>query len=76
VADVTGVPLFLTQYAHVPALGAAILAGMGLGLFDSAEAGLARFPILARTIEPGAAHAPVYDAQFAAYQQLARELVA
>ena len=76
VADVTGVPLSLTQYAHGPALGAAILAGMGLGTFDSVAAGLAKFPILARTIEPGEAHAPVYDAQFAAYQQLARELAA
>lgn len=76
VADVTGVPLSLTQYAHGPALGAAILAGMGLGIFDSLEAGLAAFRVSARTIEPGATHAPAYDRQFAIYQRLARSLAA
>jgi xylulokinase len=76
VADVTGIPLSLTQYAHGPALGAAILAGMGLGLYDSVEAGRARFPVTARTIEPGEAHKPIYDDQYAAYRRLARELAA
>jgi len=76
VADVTGVPLSLTQYAHGPALGAAILAGMGLGIFDSLEAGLAGFRMPVRTIEPGATHAPAYDRQFAVYQRLARSLAA
>jgi len=76
VADITGLPLFLTQYAHGPALGAAILAGVGLGLFDSVETGLASFPLSARTIEPGGAHAPAYDRQYAAYQRMARGLAA
>jgi xylulokinase len=74
VADVTGVPISLTQYTHGPALGAAILAGVGLGLLNSVEAGQARFRVSARQIEPGDAHAPVYDKQFAAYQRMARNL--
>ncbi len=76
VADVTGLPLSLTQYSHGPALGAAILAGLGLGIFDSVEAGRASFRVSARLIEPVQAHAPVYDRQFAAYQWLARRLAA
>jgi xylulokinase len=76
VADVTGVPLSLTQYAHGPALGAAILAGMGLGLFDCVETSLSRFPVLGQTIEPCDADATVYDRQFATYQWLVRSLAA
>ncbi|NJN97577.1 MAG: hypothetical protein HC875_27615 [Anaerolineales bacterium] len=41
-ADVTGVPLTLTEYAHWSALGAAILAGWGAGVFESVEAGQSR----------------------------------
>jgi xylulokinase len=76
VADVTGLPLLLSQYAHGPALGAAILAGMGLGIVDFVEVGLDRFPVSARTIEPCDAHRPIYDKQFAAYQCLAYRLAA
>jgi xylulokinase len=76
VAEVTGIRLSLTQYAHGPALGAAILAGMGLGVFDSLEASQARFSIAARIIEPEDAHTLVYDARFAAYQRLVRGLAA
>lgn len=74
VATVTGLPLSLTQYAYGPALGAAILGGMGLGLFDSVEAGLSRFPLSVRTIEPGEARDPAYARQYVAYQRLAQDL--
>jgi sugar (pentulose or hexulose) kinase len=71
VADVSGLPVLLSQYSHGPALGAAILAGAGLGIFDSVAAAQAHFQVSARRIEPEGAHAPVYDRQFAAYQRLA-----
>jgi xylulokinase len=74
VADIAGVPLSLTQYTHGPALGAAILAGVGMGLFDSIEAGLASFCTSAREILPGDAHAQVYNRQSAAYRRIARML--
>jgi xylulokinase len=76
VADVTGLPVLLSQYTHGPALGAAILAGVGLGIFDSVEAAQAHFQVSAWRIEPGDAHAQVYDRQYAAYRRLARELAA
>jgi xylulokinase len=72
VADVTGLPISLAQYTHGPALGAATLAGVGLGLFDTVEAGLDTFRVSPQTVEPRGAHAPLYDRQFAAYQQVAR----
>jgi xylulokinase len=74
VADVTGMPLLLSQYRHGPALGAAMLAGMSLGIVSSAEAAEACFQVSARRIEPADTHAPVYERQFAAYQRLARTL--
>lgn len=69
VADVTGMPLALTQYSHGPALGAALLAGKALSLFDEFP-----FWISAQQIEPNPAHAPVYEGQFGAYQRMSREL--
>jgi sugar (pentulose or hexulose) kinase len=76
VTDVTGLPLFLTQCAYGPALGAAILAGKGLSIFDSVEVGQDRFPVSARSIESCDAHRPIYDRQFAAYRRLAHGLAA
>lgn len=42
-ADVTGLPIRLPDYDNWPALGAALLAGHGLGAFASLEDGLAQF---------------------------------
>jgi xylulokinase len=62
-ADVTGVPISLTQYSHGPALGAAILAARRLGYLDG-------FPawVSAQTIQPDPKNAKVYDEMYAAYR--------
>jgi sugar (pentulose or hexulose) kinase len=74
VSDVTGLPILLSQYSHGPALGATILAGAGLGIFDSVEAAQARFQVLSRRIEPAETHRPTYERQYAAYRRLAQAL--
>jgi xylulokinase len=74
VADASRVPILLSQYSHGPALGAAILAGLGLGLFDSVESAQDRFQVSARRLEPQERQAQAYDRQFATYRWLAREL--
>jgi sugar (pentulose or hexulose) kinase len=71
VADVTGLPLSLPQGKHWPAVGAAILAGVGAGAFESLTTAQARFQRPAREIEPDPGRAGIYDACFAAYQRLA-----
>jgi len=71
-ADVCNVPLLLTQYAHWPALGAAILAGFGVGVFDTLEAGIARFQRSPRQITPDESHKRLYDEQFQIYKRLAK----
>jgi sugar (pentulose or hexulose) kinase len=77
VADVTGLPLSLPQALpeqdrrseHWPAVGAAILAGVGVDAFETAAAGWARFQRPARQIEPDPATMPLYDQSFSTYQQ-------
>ncbi len=70
VADVTGLPIFLTQYGQWPALGAAIIAGWGAGLYESLEAGQARFQQAADLIEPNPPDRQRYDDSFGKYQRL------
>ncbi|HXV42300.1 MAG TPA: FGGY family carbohydrate kinase [Anaerolineae bacterium] len=73
-ADVTGVTISLTDYANWPALGAAILAGFGAGIFDTLEAGIACLQKAGRQVTPIETHRPVYDQQFTDYQRISRIL--
>ncbi len=71
-ADVSGASLLLTRYAHWPALGAAILAGVGAGIFDTLEAGIARFQKSPRQIAPDESYVQLYSERFTAYKQVAQ----
>ena len=70
VADVTGVPIALTLYDQWPALGAAILAGLGIGVFESLEAGQKQFQKSARPVAPDKTYGQFYDDNFTVYQAL------
>jgi xylulokinase len=70
VADVTGLSISLPQYGQWPALGAAILAGWGAGLYDSLEAGQARFRQAVELIDPDQTDRQRYDDSFEKYQRL------
>lgn len=74
IADVTGVPLTLAEYGHWSALGAAILAGFGAGVFETVEAGQILFQKSVRSLAPDPARRPIYDDRFAAYQELRQRL--
>jgi L-xylulokinase len=69
-ADISGIPISLTQYSHGPALGAAILAAQGLGLIDN-------FPqwVSAQTKEPNSENARIYNDCYAAYRQMTDKLL-
>lgn len=64
-ADISGVPLSLTEVADAPALGSAVLAGVGAGVFPDIQSGAGAMVRFTRTIEPDmAAHAayrPLYE---------------
>jgi xylulokinase len=61
-ADVTDIPISLTQYSHGPALGVAMLAARSLGLLDD----LPRW-IMAQTVKPNPEHREIYTAAYASY---------
>jgi xylulokinase len=69
-ADVLNIPIYVPQYDNWPALGAAILAGVGLGLFDSIEDGQERFQKSAQRIATDESLQPFYDAGFVTYKRL------
>lgn len=69
-SDVTGVPITLPQYDYWPALGAALLAGMGAGMFDSIEEAVERFQKPEEQILPDESHMRLYDDRFEAYKLL------
>jgi len=69
-ADVLGTPVVLTDAEQGAALGAALLAGVGIGQFrDLAEATRATVRIT-DTIEPNLERAATYDALYGVYHEL------
>ena len=73
-ADVAGAPIVLADYANWAALGAAALAGWGVGAFPTLEAGIARLQPPVRRLPPDPTRAGVYAGGFAAYKQSALAL--
>lgn len=74
VADISRVSLSLPQYKHWPALGAAILAGVGAGVFATMEEGQSRFQKPAQAVLPDQKLAPLYQERFAAYRQYYKDM--
>ncbi len=69
-ADILGRPFTRMQVQEAGALGAAILAGVGSGVFPSLEVGLAQMVKPGRTFSPEPAMQQRYNARYAKYQQL------
>ena len=65
-----GAPLVRTEVPEPPALGSAILAARGAGLFASMEEGAKAMVRTSRTIEPNVANAKRYDAFYPQYREL------
>ncbi|MGB3714457.1 MAG: FGGY family carbohydrate kinase [Candidatus Promineifilaceae bacterium] len=73
-ANASNVPICLPRYDNWPALGAAILAGIGIGLFESVDDGLSHFRKPVEDIEPVEAMRTLYEANFASYKAFAQKL--
>jgi xylulokinase len=69
-ADVLGQPLRKPGVEDAAALGAAILAGVGTGLFASVNDGIAAMEGPARSIEPRPAMVELYDERFGLYREI------
>ena len=77
-ADISGLPLSLTKVADAPALGSAILAAVGAGLYDDIPSASDAMVQVVRTIEPDpeahAAYRPIYQTYKDTYPALAELL--
>ncbi len=67
-ADVLQVPVHTPKVKEATALGAAICAGLGVGLYESAEAAAQQLVRWDKTYEPDAANAAVYREAFERWQ--------
>jgi xylulokinase len=69
VADVTGVPVSLPDVKQAAARGAAILAGVGAGLFADPKTGLTAFHRAEVRLKPDAGRHSLYDDVFERYKK-------
>jgi xylulokinase len=75
-ADILGVPFVRSQVHEAGALGAAILAGVGCGVFPSLRGGVDAMVRLDRRFEPDPIRQRQYDERYERYHALAPQLEA
>jgi L-xylulokinase len=73
-ADVLGIPIELTSNEELGAMGAAICAGVGIGLFASFEEAVARMVRVSHTVGPRADQTELYSTKYSRYQNYVRAL--
>jgi xylulokinase len=69
-ADIFGVPFIRPAITEAGVLGAAILAGLGTGVYATAQEGVAKFVRRDRVFEPDAGRHAIYTERVALYRQL------
>jgi xylulokinase len=69
-ADILQRPLVRPKVTEAGALGAAIIAGVGCGVFPSYEAGVEAMVSLERTFEPDPGRRDLYESRFQQYKRL------
>lgn len=69
-ADILGRPFVRPRIGEAGALGAAILAGAGTGIFGSLEEGVEAMVKPAKSFEPDAGKSSLYDERFEQYRKL------
>ncbi|MGA2975172.1 MAG: FGGY-family carbohydrate kinase [Spirochaetia bacterium] len=67
-ADVLQLPIEITESEELGALGAAICAGICVGMFASYEEAVSRMVRISRTVRPNQSLASLYQAKYARYQ--------
>ncbi|MCP4626381.1 MAG: xylulose kinase [bacterium] len=68
-ADVYGIPVSSLKIADATVLGAAVLGGVGAGVFSSIKEGAQKLVRLDRRYEPDARHTPMYDTLYGIYRR-------
>ena len=73
-AEVSGFPVRIPKVADLACVGAAILAGVGAGLYPSCEAGYRAFAIAETVVQPRAEMTAIYQELFEKYKKQAAVL--
>ncbi len=73
-ADVSGLPIRIPEVADLACVGAAILSGLGAGLYATCEEGYRRFKIAERVIFPRREMTEIYKPIFEKYKKQAAAL--
>lgn len=68
VADIAGLPVRIPEVADLACVGAAILAGVGSGIYPNAEEGYKRLAIQERVLQPDPIRSERYKALLAEYK--------
>jgi len=74
VADISGMPVMIPAIPDLTCVGAAILAGVGSGIFSSIADGYRRLAVQEKVIAPDSENAASYKKLFALYKDHARSL--
>ncbi len=75
IADVTGLPVHVPAVKESSALGAAICAGVGAGIYGSLTELEAGLRVRSATFEPDPAAAAVYDERYETWRQVYRRML-
>ena len=73
-SDVTDTPIAVPSSDTATTLGAAMLAGVGIGLYADFEAAVADTVAIKRSYKPNADHEKIYDENYAVYRRLYERL--
>ena len=68
-SDILGLPVIRPGFADVPALGAAIIAGVGAGIFSDFMDGFNRIICKISVLEPNPENSKIYDLLFEEYKR-------
>lgn len=74
VADISGIPVCIPETADLACVGAAILAGVGCGLYENAKQGYNLMSIPERTLYPDPEKSSMYQKNTELYRSYAQQL--
>ena len=73
-ADVSGYPIRVPEAADLACVGAAVLAGVGAGVYDSVTEGCRKLAVVERMVHPNSASSKTYRTLLQAYKRKSKAL--
>lgn len=73
-ADISGLPVKIPEVADLACVGAAIMAGVGCGLFENEESGYKKLAVGEKVLMPDKDKTEIYSALFSDYKKIAESI--